>query len=73
MEAKPEVPPSVEAKREVPPPVEAKPAVETKVPPPVEVPDGLATLGPPCGSFTFMNSATSGRTRDTPYGFQKKA
>lgn len=37
------------------------------------VPDGLATLGPPCGSFTFMNSATSGRTRDTPYGFQKKA
>lgn len=36
------------------------------------VPDGLATFGPPCGSFTFMNSGTSGRSSNKPYGHEHK-
>lgn len=35
--------------------------------------DGLVTLGPPCGSFVWLNSATSGRRKDRPYGFEEKA
>lgn len=35
------------------------------------LPDGLLTLGPPCGSFVFLNAATSGRSRSNPYGFPK--
>ena len=31
-------------------------------------PGGLVTAGPPCGSFTFINMGTSGRTKDTPFG-----
>lgn len=30
------------------------------------------TLGPPCGSFVWINSNTHGRTRDEPLGDQKK-
>ena len=37
------------------------------------VPDGLATFGPPCGSFTFMNSGTSGRSAQKPYGHEHKS
>ena len=29
---------------------------------------GLATAGPPCGSFVFLNMATSKRTRSKPLG-----
>ena len=29
---------------------------------------GLATAGPPCGSFVFLNVATSGRSKSRPLG-----
>ena len=32
------------------------------------VEDGVLHLGPPCGSFVWINSATSGRSRDLPWG-----
>ena len=31
-------------------------------------PLGLATIGLPCGSFVWINSATSKRTEDAPFG-----
>lgn len=36
------------------------------------VPDGLITLGPPCGSFVFLNRHTSKRSRERPYGDEGK-
>lgn len=36
-------------------------------------PDGLLTLGPPCSSFVWVNSATSRRSRTAPYGDSKRA
>lgn len=32
------------------------------------VPDGLLCLGPPCGSFVWLNLATSLRTQQRPFG-----
>ena len=34
--------------------------------------DGLISLGPPCGSFVFINLATSQRSEDCPYGDENK-
>ena len=34
--------------------------------------DGLLTLGPPCGSFVYLNRATSGRSRDRPLGYEDR-
>lgn len=34
--------------------------------------DGLLSLGPPCSSFVFINSATSGRTRRQPLGYEHR-
>ena len=36
-------------------------------------PDGLISLGPPCGSFVFINLATSQRSEDCPYGDETKS
>ena len=33
-------------------------------------PDALAMVGLPCISYIFLNSATHGRTRKRPYGFE---
>ena len=33
---------------------------------------GLATAGPPCGSFAYLNVATSGRSRTKPLGNPKR-
>ena len=33
---------------------------------------GLATAGPPCGSFVYLNVATSGRSRTKPLGNPKR-
>ena len=30
--------------------------------------DGLASFGVPCSSFVWLNSATSKRAKDSPYG-----
>lgn len=30
--------------------------------------NGVMSCGPPCGSFIYLNSATSGRTRSRPLG-----
>ena len=35
--------------------------------------DGLISLGPPCGSFVFINLATSQRSEDCPYGDETKS
>ena len=37
------------------------------------VPDGVITLGPPCSSFTWVNSGTSKRSRDRPYGDESRS
>lgn len=34
--------------------------------------DGLLMLGPPCGSFVWVNQATSKRSKDRPYGDESK-
>ena len=34
---------------------------------------GLATFGPPCGSWTWLNRATSGRNEFDAFGFEGKA
>ena len=36
-------------------------------------PDGLVFLGPPCGSFVYINRATSKRSRERPYGDESRA
>ena len=36
------------------------------------LPDALLTLGPPCSSFVWLNSATSKRTEQDPYGDESK-
>ena len=36
-------------------------------------PGGLLTLGPPCGSFVWINRATSGRSSTCPYGNEDRA
>ena len=33
---------------------------------------GLMTLGPPCGSYVWINSNTHGRSRDEPFGDESK-
>ena len=37
------------------------------------VPGGILTLGPPCGSFVWINRATSGRSSTSPYGYEDRA
>lgn len=32
------------------------------------VPGGVLSMGPPCGSFVWVNLATSGRSESNPYG-----
>lgn len=36
-------------------------------------PDGLVSMGPPCGSYVWVNRATSGRSSETPYGDETKS
>ncbi|CAJ1425207.1 unnamed protein product [Effrenium voratum] len=36
------------------------------------LPGALLTLGPPCGSYVFLNRATSGRSQQFPYGFEDR-
>lgn len=35
-------------------------------------PDGILSMGPPCGSYIWMNRATSCRSRENPYGDQSR-
>ena len=37
------------------------------------VPGAILTLGPPCGSFVWINRATSGRSSTSPYGYEDRA
>ena len=37
------------------------------------LPDGLLSLGPPCGSFVFLNRSTSGRSKERPYGHEHRS
>lgn len=36
-------------------------------------PGALLTLGPPCGSFVWLNRATSGRSEESPFGNEDRA
>jgi len=36
-------------------------------------PGALLTLGPPCGSFVWLNLATSGRSEESPFGNEDRA